>query len=360
MTTYHNCTRCLLNTEVPGVSVDDKGTCSVCTEHDKTWGDWDERKKGEAIKLEKILEKAKRKKQIYDVLVPLSGGKDSTYVLYLCRKKYDLKCLAVTWDNGFLTDHARMNIKNACSELGVDHVYYGLSKPLLMELYRYFFLKTGFFCPVCMGGMGVAIFRTQVAFDIPLSIRGTSKRTEEYVNSSFFLDSGLSFLENVLEDSPLKKESKVLLTPVGLFSSPQSIKLPDYIDWNYEEIFKTITDQLGWTAHSPDAEHGDCEVDNVVHYIRYRKYPALIPEMLRLSKLVTCGQLSREEAKNRVAAKKNSIREPSNLDFFLNALNISKVEMDCVLANPMMHIKYTNERSRALRRLRTLKKQLSP
>lgn len=356
MRPFIECTRCLLNTEVPGVAVDDKGICSVCTEHDKIWGDWEKRKNVETLRLEKILEGAKRKKRLYDVLVPLSGGKDSTYVLYLCRNRYNLKCLAVTWDNGFLTDHARMNIKNACTELGVDHVYYGLSKPLLMKLYRYFFLKTGFFCPVCMAGIGVATLRTQLAFDIPLSIRGTSTRTEEYVHPAFFLER-LSSLESALDGTSLKQEAEILLTPVGLLSSPLSIKLPDYVDWNYKAIFGTITRELGWTAHSPDAEHGDCAVDNVVHYIRYRKYPEVIPEMLRLSKLVTCGQLDRKEALKMVSEKKTSLREPSNLDFFLNAMNITKDDMDSVLSDPERHIQYIKEGSPALRRLRTLKRR---
>ena len=228
----------------------------------------------------------------------------------------------------------------------------------MMELYRYFFLKTGFFCPVCMRGIYTAVTRTQLAFNIPLAIRGTSIRTEEYVNPAFFLPDNLSFLENVLQDSPLKERAEVLLTPAGLFFSPPAIKLPDYVDWDYDLIFKTITGELGWTAHEPDAEHGDCEVDNVVHYIRYRKFPALIPEMLRLSKLVTCGQLERTEAEKRVAAKKTSMEEPSNLDFFLNALGITKDEMDGVLAEPTKHIRYMEERSPIIRRLHMIKKHI--
>jgi hypothetical protein len=134
--------------------------------------------------------------------------------------------------------------------------------------------------------------------------------------------------------------------------------LPDYIDWNYEQIYKIITNELGWIAHTPEAEHADCEVDNVVHYTRQRKYPALIAEMLRLSKRVTCGQLDRKEANKRVAEKKSSIKEPSNLNFFLNALNITKEEMDGILSDPTKHMKYTKENSTIVRRLRTLKKRV--
>jgi predicted PP-loop superfamily ATPase len=356
----NSCVRCLLSTEVPGVSIDQIGICSVCRDYDSTWGNWDNIKKERYFKLENIIQKARSKKQLYDVLVPLSGGKDSTYVLYVCRKKFNLKCLAVTWDNGFLTDHARINIHTACSKLGVDHLYYGLSEPLLMDLYRHFFLNTGFFCPVCLKGIYTAIFRAQAAFNIPLTIKGTSKRTEEHVHPAYFIDGNFSFLENVLENTPLKKEAEVIIQPIGLFSSPMAINLPDYMDWDYDLIFQTITERLGWMAHSPDAEHSDCKVDNIVHYFRYKKYPALIPEMLRYSKLVTCGQLDKKEAERRVAEKKASLKEPSNLSSFLNALGISRDEMDGVLLQPMRHMKYLKERSRVVRRLKVFKKRLLP
>jgi hypothetical protein len=225
-----------------------------------------------------------------------------------------------------------------------------------MKLYRFFFLETGYFCPVCMSGIAAASFRAQASFNIPLRIRGTSQRTEEYVNQAYFLDGGFSFLENVLENSPLMKEAEALLTPVGIFGSPPSIKLPDYLDWNYDLIYKTIAHELGWTAHEPEAEHSDCEVDNIVHYIRYKKYPALIPEMLRFSKMVTCGQLDKREAEGRVAEKRSSLTKPSNLEFFLNALEITEAQMDSILSDPNKHIKYLKERSRVKRRLRNLKK----
>ncbi|NPU84685.1 MAG: hypothetical protein HPY65_09375 [Syntrophaceae bacterium] len=349
-----------MKTEVPGVLVDEKGICSVCRDYDKNWGDWESKKEDKLKELEGILNRAKARNQMYDVLVPISGGKDSIYVLYLCKKRFNLKCLAVTWDNGFLTDHARVNIKNACDVLGVDHLYYGLSKPLLMKLYRHFFLNTGFLCPVCMKGIGTTIFRTQIAFNIPLAITGTSRRSEEYVNPAYFLDGSYSFLENVLENTPLLKEAEVLMQPMGLFKSPPAIKLPDYMDWDYDLIYKTITSKLGWTAHSPDAEHSDCKVDNIIHYIRYRKFPALIPEMLRFSKLVTCGQLDRQEAEKRLAEKRESLKEPSNMDFFLNALDISRDDFEGVVTDPMKHMKYRKERSRVVRRLKTLKKKFYP
>lgn len=48
----------------------------------------------------------------------------------------------------------------------------------------------------------------------------------------FFLSDNPSFIDNVLDGEPLKEEASILLEPVGLFSSPPSIRLPDYVDWN--------------------------------------------------------------------------------------------------------------------------------
>lgn len=352
-----SCIRCLLNTEIPGITIGNDGLCCVCKEYENKWGNWEQQKQSKLKKLQRKLDKARSKKNIYDVLIPFSGGKDSSYVLYLCRKIFNLKCLAVTWDNGFLTDIAKLNIQNACNILNVDHLYFGLNKPLLMKLYRFFFLNTGFFCPVCMRGMAFTISRIQLAFNIPLSIRGTSSRTEEYVDKAFFLDGSINFIENVLKNNLLNNEAEMLLTPVGFFSSPVSIKLPDYVDWNYENIYNVITNELGWRSQNPDSEHGDCEVDNIVNYIRYKKYPILIPEMLRLSKLVTCGQLCKTEAEKRVAESKILLKEPSNLNYFLNSLGISKDEMDIVLEDPMKHIMYTRHKSNVRRRIKYLIKQ---
>lgn len=48
-----------------------------------------------------IFDKIKAKRRRYDCMVPVSGGKDSAYALYICTHKYKLKTLAVNFNNGF-------------------------------------------------------------------------------------------------------------------------------------------------------------------------------------------------------------------------------------------------------------------
>ena len=359
MDSMSECSRCLLTDQVPGVVIDkDSGLCNVCRDWDNKWGDWQNRKKENLLKLERILDSACRKKRPYDVLVPISGGKDSLYVLYLCRKRFGLRCLAMTADNCFLSEDSRENIKNACERLRVDHVWYTPNKPFLYDIYSYSFKKTGFFCHFCMRSGGVGMWATQVAFNIPLMIKGTSKRTEEHVSPEYFTDSR-DFMENILEDSPFTEEpaAMAMLSPPGMFKSPLSIQIADYIDWNYDEIYSTIREELGFKERLPGVEHDGCIVNQVVDYIRYRKFPALVPEMLKLSKLVTCGQMAREEAKKLVAQKALEVGEPENLDWFLNEMHVSRAEFESLLANPLQHMKYFKQRSRIKRRLGALKKR---
>ena len=349
---YKECSRCLLNEGIPGVTFPDQSqNCSVCLDYDRMWGRWSERR----TELEQVFDHARKKRRDYDVLVPLSGGKDSTYVLYLCRREFNLRCLAVTFDNGFLSDHAKQNIRNACSRLNVDHFYFRLNNEFLINLYRKFFLKTGFFCPVCMRGMGVAIGRVQLAFGIPLSLSGTSRRTEEHVNPEFFLDGDLNFIENVLNEDKNDSCLQVLMRPVGIFRSPPMIKMPDFMEWDYSKIYSAITSELGWVSPEKDAEHTDCRVEPVVQYIRYRKFTSITPELLRFSKLVTCGQMSRAEAMAHAEEAKKKRGCPQELEWFLNNLNITEQEFDEVIGNSMMHLKYLKKNNAILRRLRALK-----
>ncbi|HQE83966.1 MAG TPA: hypothetical protein PLM14_13270 [Candidatus Hydrogenedentes bacterium] len=90
------CSKCVLPATFPGISFDEHGVCSVCRAHEERWRNWDAGLSSKRKVLEQLCADAKRKKRPFDVLVPLSGGKDSMYVLYLAVKEFGLKPLAYT------------------------------------------------------------------------------------------------------------------------------------------------------------------------------------------------------------------------------------------------------------------------
>jgi tRNA(Ile)-lysidine synthase TilS/MesJ len=60
--------------------------------------------------------------RMYDNLLMLSGGKDSTYMAYLLSMRYK-RTLAFTNDVGFMSDEAKENIERCANQLGMDHMY---------------------------------------------------------------------------------------------------------------------------------------------------------------------------------------------------------------------------------------------
>jgi hypothetical protein len=57
-----------------------------------------------------------------DCIIPLSGGRDSTYVLHYAKKVLGLNPITLTYDWGMVTDLARRNIARICGKLGVENI----------------------------------------------------------------------------------------------------------------------------------------------------------------------------------------------------------------------------------------------
>ena len=117
---FQRCTRCIFDTTVSDIVFDSKGECQYCKIHDEMerlhpLGDLGEERLKNSI--EKIKKKGRWKK--YDCIVGTSGGRDSTYTLYIA-VKLGLRPLAVHFDNGWNTGISVRNVKNACKILDID------------------------------------------------------------------------------------------------------------------------------------------------------------------------------------------------------------------------------------------------
>lgn len=89
------CSNCLAMSTRPRISFDARGRCNACVwmENKKSLN-WDARKQ----ELERLLDKYRGRNGEFDCLVPVSGGKDGSYVAYNLKHKYGMNplCLTVT------------------------------------------------------------------------------------------------------------------------------------------------------------------------------------------------------------------------------------------------------------------------
>ena len=128
------CKRCIMPEEYPGITFDSEGVCSHCTQYDPNM----DKNRVDLLGKDRLgdLIRSVEKKGKYDCAVPLSGGKDSVYVLYYAVKELGLKPIAVTYNSGFQTEIAMENVHNACDALNVPCVVVDANRRIQDRLLR--------------------------------------------------------------------------------------------------------------------------------------------------------------------------------------------------------------------------------
>lgn len=107
------CAKCIMPASHPDYPLDEENICSGCNTYQPC--------RRELLGEDKLLAVLRHGKNIgvYDALVPLSGGKDSTYILYYAVRKLGLRVMALSYDSCFQVPIAAANIRNACERLNV-------------------------------------------------------------------------------------------------------------------------------------------------------------------------------------------------------------------------------------------------
>ena len=169
---HTHCRRCLLPAGKFHVELDASGLCNYCRHWDETKAqmlDFDALRPLLVDRLERF-----RGRIHYDAAIGMSGGKDSTYVLHRLTEGYRAKVLAVTFDNGFLTDYAWHNIREIARATGVDHLVYKPDWDAYRPFYRAAVRKLGDPCFACSVGGYVLSVRGCRNLRIPFFIHGRS------------------------------------------------------------------------------------------------------------------------------------------------------------------------------------------
>lgn len=119
---YKICAKLVLDTSYPDVSFDAKGICNCYNDFfSNVIHHWHKGPKGRA-KLERMVALIKKdgRNRDFDCIMGISGGADSSYMLHMMVKEYDLRPLVFHVDGGWNTETATNNIHCLVEQLGLD------------------------------------------------------------------------------------------------------------------------------------------------------------------------------------------------------------------------------------------------
>jgi len=306
------CTRCILPETFPGIRFDAQGVCHLC-QQDQGPAAWQAERSSLKAEMEAVFEKLKGDDREFDALVAYSGGKDSTYILWLMRKVYGLRCLAITIDNGFIAERAIENARTVTGKLGVDFhlvrpsstfVNSAFRKSLTEEIHpKVALTRASSVCNTCIGMINNHMIKTALQMNIPLIVGG-------YISGQVPRDAA------VLDYEPRSRQKLRLRTVAQMVKhfgedarkyygireewldrAEKIVILNPMLTLDYREsvIYETIA-PLGWRAPTnTGANSSNCLLNDLGIAAHVKKY-RFNPYVNELAELVRRGGMERAEA----------------------------------------------------------------
>jgi len=171
------CKNCLFPETKPDLHFNEAGVCSACSAAVEKVEliDW-ERKRNDFFDIINYYKKSSHG-QGYDCLIPVSGGKDSTYQAYFIKVVCGLNPLCVCFETTEITDLGRKNLDNI-SKLGIDLIYFKKNYQVYKKMVVESFKRVGDeMWPNHIGIFTVPV-NIAVRFNIPLIIWGENPQQE--------------------------------------------------------------------------------------------------------------------------------------------------------------------------------------
>ena len=168
------CSNCLNTSTRPRIQFDNLGRCNACTwAEEKKSLNWEKREK----ELFNLINESKSKSKGYDCIVPVSGGKDGSYVSYQLKKKYKLNPLTVTVRPALEIDLGNQNLDMFINS-GFDHIHITPNKKVMKYLNKHGFTENGFPYYGWLIAIHTAVLRIASNFDINLIFYGEDGEVE--------------------------------------------------------------------------------------------------------------------------------------------------------------------------------------
>ena len=331
------CSRCVMDSSVPGIRFDAEGVCSYCHLHDKLERMFPIGEAGRKIlERQAVRIRAAGRGRRYDCVVGVSGGRDTSYCLYYVKEKMGLRPLAVHFDNGWDSDISKTNLAKVCDALDVDLHTVIMDWPESRELTN---------CTIrgCVPyidltddvGIASALYRTAAKEGIRCIILSHSFREEgitplmwNYMDARYtralikrFCTMDLVRFKNV--------DIHHMLYWI-LVKRIRVVNITNYYDDVGEHVEKLLDDEFGWV--DTGQHHMDNEMFALVYYYARHKF-GFDWRIIELSAKVRTGVITRQESLT--ALEEIPFFENEELvNYGLKKQGFSREEFDAILKAP--------------------------
>lgn len=325
------CNKCVMPDTRPGSIFDEEGVCQACRNYDRRGAiDWGKRFE----ELKALCKKYKRADGYYDCVIPVSGGKDSHFLVYMMKEQMGMNPLLVTVEDPFTKTKAGLsNFGNLGDTFGCDHILFNLSIDLFRRVTRIAFEELGEPLRFVEAAIYTVPLKMAIKLGIPLVVFGENSAYEygttdqenysalEYIlrifnaiNIDFWLQRGVSKKEANAIIPPTKEELET--------ARPEPIFMSYFTPWSSTKCLG-IAKKYGFIDLTHEWKREGCiedfeQIDSVAYMVHlWLKYPKFGFQRTSdiASRRVREGLLSLSEAKKLIMEHDHKLDQRAMEDF---------------------------------------------
>jgi len=342
---YQICNNCIMDTSDSLISFDESGRCEYCDNYyNNILPNWhtDERGEREILaQVERIKEDGKNRD--FDCLIGLSGGVDSSYLVYLAKEKFGLRPLLYHVDAGWNSQEAVNNIEKLVDGMGLDLYTEVVNWPEMRDLQLAFF-RAG--VPHLDTPQDHAFFAGLYNFaarnNVKYILTGANYSTEcvrEPLEWHYHA-SDLRQLRDIhrrFGTRPLKSFPLAGILKFKLFyrfvKGVRVVKPLNCIPYFKEAAMQELVDRFGWQRYPH--KHYESRFTRFYEGFWLRKKFGYDKRRAHFSSLILTGQLSREEALEKIAQQPYSDEQVrQDFEYIATKLGIEVSELQAMLDGP--------------------------
>ena len=352
------CSRCIYDERVAAIEFDAQGVCNYCRQIDRLREEYGTGTAAGGATLATIIGEIKRAGagRRYDCVIGVSGGTDSSYMVYLAKQVWGLRPLAVHYDNTWNSATATQNIRKVLAGLDVDLYTHVVDNKESDDIFRAFF-RAGVAEIEAATDLALAetLYRAAFRHGVRYVLEGHSFVTEgvtpvgrNYFDGQYIRSIHRRFGMRPMRTYPLMTFSRFLWW--SCVARIRKIRPLWYVSYSKEEARAFLERTYGWQYYG--GHHLENRMTAFFHGIYA---PQKFHSDFRnnsLSALVRNGQMSREQAWAEYS--KPPQVEAELLAYFKKRLELSDEEYARVMRAPPKDWREYPTYKRRFERLRPL------